>query len=136
LHDEDIGGPFLICVVLGGILLLGGKLHFGYLFGYSVAGSLLMKMLLSLMAQIPISIYHTMSVLGYCLMPMIVLALSGLFITANTLPRFVIMALCIGWSTHSASSMFVRVLRSTEQMLLFMYPIAMLYTCFALIVMF
>ena len=40
--------------------------------------------------------------------------------------------LSIAWCTHSASSIFVAVLRMSDQRLLVAYPVMLLYGCFAL----
>lgn len=40
------------------------------------------------------------------------------------------------YCTFSASSMFVQILGMKEQQILLAYPMGLLYTCFALIVMF
>jgi hypothetical protein len=58
--------------------LQAGKVHLGYIFGYSVMGSGAMYLLLNLMTERGIGMYHCMSVLGYSLPPMILLALLSL----------------------------------------------------------
>eukprot|EP01116_Phalansterium_solitarium_P021436 TRINITY_DN665_c0_g1_i1.p1 TRINITY_DN665_c0_g1~~TRINITY_DN665_c0_g1_i1.p1 ORF type:complete len:220 (-),score=63.72 TRINITY_DN665_c0_g1_i1:304-963(-) len=136
LHDTDLGGPFIICIVLGCCLMLGGKLHFGYLFGYSALGSATMYLLINLMSEPGIGFTHTMSVLGYCLLPMVVLALVSLFVPPTTVVGFLVSVAIIAWCTNSASSMFVKVASMAEQFFLLAYPIGMLYACFALICMF
>ena len=51
-------------------------MHFGYIYGISVLGCLAMYSLLNLMAISGVTIGLTVSVLGYCLFPMV--ALSGI----------------------------------------------------------
>lgn len=85
IQDEDLGGPFVFCILLGLALLLvrifvlilfqSGRLHFGYIFGYSVMGSILIYLLVNVMSESNIGFSQTMSVLGYCLFPMVILAL-------------------------------------------------------------
>ena len=45
-------------------------------------------------------------------------------------------SLAVLWSAYSASSMFVSVLEMTEQRLLVAYPIALLYSAFAIVTIF
>jgi len=137
VKDEDLGGPFVFCILLGITLLFqGGKLHFGYIFGYSILGSLALYILLNLMTEQSIGLYHTMSVLGYCLIPMIFLALTSIIFPPTGIIGFLIAVSIIGFCTQSASLLFVKVLQTADQRYLFAYPIALLYACFALIVMF
>jgi len=137
LRDEDLGGPFVFCILLGASLLLqGGKLHFGYIFGYSILGSIALYLLLNLMTEQSIGLYHTMSILGYCLTPMVLLAFSALVLPPASVIGLAIAIVVIAFCTHAASLIFVKVLQTHDQRYLFAYPIGLLYTCFALIVMF
>jgi len=136
LNDTDLGGPLIFCLLLGGCLVLSRKIQFGYVFGYGLMGSLAMCLLLNLMSEQGIGFYHTTSVLGYCLAPMIPLALASLLFPPTTIPGFLLAAVIIGFCTYSASFTFGKVLGIMDEGLLFAYPILLLYTCFALIVMF
>ena len=51
-----------------------GKVHFGYIYGIGVVGCLAMYVLLNLMSHSSVSITCTVSVLGYCLLPMVLLS--------------------------------------------------------------
>lgn len=54
-----------------------GKVHFGYVYGVSVAGCLSMHALLNLMSIPGVSHGCVASVLGYCLLPMVILSSSA-----------------------------------------------------------
>lgn len=49
-------------------------MHFSYIYGIGVVGCLAMYALLYLMAASGVTIGSVVSVLGYCLLPMVVLA--------------------------------------------------------------
>ena len=51
-----------------------GKVHFGYIYGIGVVGCLAMYSLLNLMSEKRVSVGCTVSVLGYCLLPMVLLS--------------------------------------------------------------
>jgi len=137
IQDSDLGGPFIFCILLGFCLVLqGGKFHFGYIFGYSILGGIAMYILLNLMSEQVIGVSHTMSVLGYCLVPMIVLALTSIAFPPSSMIGFALAVASIAYCTHSASAMFMKVLQTADQRFLFAYPIGLLYACFALIVIF
>ena len=48
----------------------------------------------------------------------------------------VVAALTVSWCTYAASTMFVTVLQMTNQRLLVAYPVAVLYSSFALLTVF
>lgn len=52
-----------------------GKVQFGYIYGVGVTGSLGMYLLVHLMSETGFNFFSTVSVLGYCLLPMDILAL-------------------------------------------------------------
>jgi hypothetical protein len=54
--------------------LQAGKVHFGYIYGIGVVGCLAMYALLNLMSMTGVSTGCTISVLGYCLLPMVLLS--------------------------------------------------------------
>ena len=48
-EDADLAGPLFFCLILGSCLLLAGKVHFGYIYGFSVFGCLGMHMIVNLL---------------------------------------------------------------------------------------
>lgn len=56
LDDTDLAGPVCFCLLLGAILLLSGKVHFGYIYGFSMCGCLSLQGIISLMH--PIGSFH------------------------------------------------------------------------------
>lgn len=74
LNDADFTGPLLFCFLFGTSLLLTGKVHFGYIYGVATLGWLSIFSILNLMAENGVSFYLTASVLGYCLLPMVLLS--------------------------------------------------------------
>ena len=51
--------------------LQSGKPHFGYIYGVGLLGSASIYSLLNLMSETGIDAYRVVSVLGYCLLPMV-----------------------------------------------------------------
>ncbi len=144
LNDMDLTGPLLFCLALGFVLLLRGKLHFGYIYGVGTIGCLAIYFLLNLMCPQDryIEIQHTVSVLGYGLLPMVFLA-----ILSTVLPLWldvrvmgtvgaVVSLLVVVWSTWSAASMFVGHLEMHNQKALVAYPVLLVYVTFAFLTVF
>ncbi|KAJ2808726.1 hypothetical protein H4R20_000702 [Coemansia guatemalensis] len=135
--DTDMAGPLLFILVLGTFLLLSGKSQFGYIYGVALFGTVGIWTILNLMSQGGIAIMHTASILGYCLLPIVVLGSIGLATDLKTGQIAAIASIVpIAWSTYSSATMFVTVLSMSEQRLLVAYPIGLFYTSFALLTVF
>jgi protein YIPF5/7 len=136
LDETDLAGPLLYGLLFGSVLLLSGKVHFGYVYGFGVLGSLGICALMNLMTESGIALYKTISVLGYCLLPMIMVAAVGILVPLNGMFGAVIAPAAVSWCAYSASSMFVRGLNMHDQLPLVLYPTGLLYACFALLAIF
>lgn len=135
LQETDLTGPLVFCLCFGAFLLLSGKVHFGYIYGIGVLGCLAMYALLNLMSESGVSVGCTISVLGYCLLPMVVLSgLSVLSLKGTICTILTIVA--VSWCSLSASKLFVTALAMDHQQPLVAYPCALLYGVFALLTIF
>ncbi|KAI0645907.1 Yip1-domain-containing protein [Trametes meyenii] len=136
MDDADLAGPLLFVFCFGTFLLFSGKPQFGYIYGVGVLGSLSIYTLLNLMSEKGIDAYRVVSVLGYCLLPMVAVGALSVVVTLDGMLGYVFSTLSILWCTYAASGIFVAVLRMSEQRLLLAYPIGLLYGCFALLSVF
>ncbi|KAK4689167.1 protein YIPF5/7, partial [Tremellales sp. Uapishka_1] len=136
MDDADLAGPLLFCFCFALSLLFSGKPQFSYIYGVALLGTIAIYSLLNLMSDTPIDAYRTASVLGYCLLPMVGLGSLGMGIGIDGPLGYVLSGISIAWCTHSASSIFVAVLRMDRQRLLVAYPVGLLYGCFALLSIF
>ncbi|CAG8644987.1 12925_t:CDS:2 [Funneliformis caledonium] len=136
MDDTDLAGPLLFCLVFGVSLLLNSKVHFGYIYGVALLGWVSIYMILNLMSESGVDGYRTASVLGYCLLPLVLLSCVGVAFPLSGPPGLVASALAIIWCTYSSSTMFVTVLQMSEQRILVAYPVGLLYACFALMTIF
>ena len=113
-------------------------MHFGYIYGFGLMGCLSIYSLLNLMAtpDIAISIACTVSVLGYCLLPMVVLSGLSILISLKAFVGTISVFLAITWCAVSASKLFAIALTLHNQQALIAYPCALLYGVFALLTVF
>lgn len=105
------------------------------------------------MSEHGIDAYRVVSVLGYCLLPMVGVGALSVMVTLEYVLRpfgsnylltchdsgmlgYLLSTLSIVWCTYAASGIFVAVLRMSDQRLLVAYPIGLLYGCFALLSVF
>ena len=61
--------------------LQSGKVHFGYIYGVGLLGCTSMYIVLNLMSVISVSVGCVVSVLGYCLLPMVFLSCFSLIVS-------------------------------------------------------
>ncbi|EIN11320.1 Yip1-domain-containing protein [Punctularia strigosozonata HHB-11173 SS5] len=136
MDDADLAGPLLFILCFGMFLLLSGKPQFGYIYGVGLLGSMSVYMLLNLMSETGIDAYRVVSVLGYCLLPMVGVGAVSVMVTLDGLLGSILSIISIAWCTYAASGIFVAVLRMSDQRLLVAYPVGLLYGCFALLSVF
>lgn len=136
MDDADLAGPLLFFFCFGVLLLLSGKPQFGYIYGFGLLGSISIYTLLNLMSENGIDAYRVVSVLGYCLLPMVGVGAISVVVTLDGILGYVLSLLSIIWCTFAASGIFVAVLRMSDQRLLVAYPVALLYGCFGLLSVF
>ncbi|KAH7097229.1 Yip1-domain-containing protein [Auriculariales sp. MPI-PUGE-AT-0066] len=136
MDDADLYGPLIFYFLLGVCLFLSGKPQFGYIYGLALLGSSATYSLLNLMSPNGIDAHRVASVLGYCLLPMVVVGAVGVTFSLDHTIGYSLAALSVSWCTYSASGIFAAVLRTADQRFLFAYPISLLYSCFALLMIF
>ncbi|KAI0234870.1 Protein YIPF5 [Lamellibrachia satsuma] len=136
LQDTDMAGPLVFCLAFGGCLLLVGKLQFGYIYGIGVVGCLAMYTLLNLMSMTGVAVSCIVSVLGYCLLPMVLLSSLAVLISLKGVLGVVMTTVAVLWCSVSASKLFVTALAMDQQQLLVAYPCALVYGVFALLTVF
>lgn len=136
MDDTDLTGPLLFCLAFGGFLLLHGKVQFGYIYGFSALGCLAMYIVLNLMSMTGVSIGCVISVLGYCLLPMVALSGVSLFMSLQGTLGSILTTVIIGWCSLASSKLFVTALEMDHQQPLVAYPCALVYGIFALLTVF
>ena len=132
----DLSGPFCVVVALGAILLLSGKFHFGYIYGLGLIGCVLIHLQLTLMADSVVPFIATVSVLGYCLIPIIVVAVISIIFNLATWWGGIIALTFIGWATWSAANMMAPLMGLDHAKALVAYPIFIFYSSFSLLAVF
>uniref|UniRef100_A0A6G1SB28 Protein YIPF n=1 Tax=Aceria tosichella TaxID=561515 RepID=A0A6G1SB28_9ACAR len=137
LQDPDLAGPLTFLLTFGFLLLLSGKIQFGYIYGLGTLGCLIIHSVVYLVAAKNISFMCTVSVLGYCILPMVMLsALSILINLKATLVGSILSVVAILWCAIGASNLLVTAVDITNARLMIAYPCALFYTVFALLTVF
>jgi len=140
VEEADLAGPLAFALLLGGELLLAGKISFGYIYGFGMFGCLAMTLVLNLMSpQQAVSVWTVTSILGYSLLPVNVLAAVKILlvnIAKLTLIGRILGFLTVVWSTLASTRLLEVGCNMTDQRYLVAYPIALLYSAFVLITIF
>ncbi|SCZ99424.1 BZ3500_MvSof-1268-A1-R1_Chr7-2g09526 [Microbotryum saponariae] len=154
MDDADLAGPLVFCSVFAGFLLLvsrrrlgwefSGKPQFSYIYGVALVGSASIYILLNLMSERGIDAYRTASVLGYCLLPLVLLSMISVVVSLESLIMsvrsgslgYIVSGSSIAWCSYSASAIFSSVLQLSSQRLLVAYPVGLLYAAFAMLSVF
>ncbi|KAL0264217.1 hypothetical protein SLS55_000164 [Diplodia seriata] len=159
MDDSDLAGPILFFLLFGTFLLFSGKVHFGYIYGLALLGSTSLHMILSLMSppvdpatasasghpSHPTTSSHfsstltfprSASVLGYCLLPMVLTSLIGIAVPMDGPFGYILTTAAIMWCTYSSSAMFCAVGRMSGMRGLVAYPLGLFYVGFGIMAIF
>ena len=129
-----MAGPLLIFLLFAFSSVLQYKINFGYIYGISVFGSILLFLLLNLMSKNSgILLYNTISVLGYCLIPIVLLSFIAVFMDMKNFVGGIFAFLAIVLASLNASRFFEIGLDMYSQRWIIFYPVALFYTCFVLV---
>lgn len=136
LDEHDLTGPLIFCLALGSLMLMSGKTAFGYIYGFSMCCCLLLYGILNLMIDNDaIDFWLVCSVLGYCLIPVILLASIAILIDLKTMLGLALGLTCVCWCSYSATKLFdIKLqLNENQQFFLILYPVGLIYSCFTLL---
>lgn len=138
--------------------LQSGKVHFGYIYGLALLGSTSLHLILSLMSpptspsssagpssshdhdhhlqhqqlSSTLTFPRSASVLGYCLLPLVLTSLIGIAVPMDGALGYVLTSAAIVWCTYSSSGMFCAVGRMRGMRGLVAYPLALFYAGFGI----
>ena len=141
LHDWDLWGPLLLCVVLAVLLQQGSAVdaeggsrspQFTEVFVSVWAGAAVVTLNSQLLGG-KLSFFQSVCVLGYCIFPMVVamiLLWSLVHIAAESIVivsiKIIVTGLAYGWSVY-ASTLFLGDSQPTGKKALAVYPICLFY---------
>lgn len=136
LQDPDLAGPLVFLLLFGFLLLLTGKIQFGFIYGLGTLGCLIIYFIVYIVSPKGISFLCTVSVLGYCLLPMVMLSALSILINLKALAGNILSVVAIVWCAIGASNLLVTAVDVTNSRLVIAYPCALFYTVFALLTVF
>ena len=135
-QDGDLPGPVALLLLLGGEMVMAGKLQFGYIYIYGLFGCLAMTLVVNLISPADaVSFWTVMSIMGYALLPVNILGLIKIFVmnlfNLQTLGT-ILGALTILWSTMASTRLLELGCGLRDQRYLIMYPLLLFYSAFVM----
>ena len=147
LQDADLAGPVLFFMAFGLCLLAAGRVHFGYIYGVALFGTVSLHWLARLMCREvpgspnapgspPVHFFTTSSILGYSFLPLCFLTAAGTVVSLDNTAGYAAGAGAVAWATWAASGLLNRLLRLHGARALIAYPLLIFYSVFALMAVF
>ncbi|OIW13260.1 hypothetical protein TanjilG_14193 [Lupinus angustifolius] len=139
LHDDaDLSGPVLCLIMFGLFQLLAGKIHFGIILGWVTVSALFLYVVFNMLAgrNGNLDLYRCVSLIGYCMLPMVILSALSLFLPQGGVVISGVAAIFVIWSSRVCTRLLVQVARWDEHRGLVAYGCFLIYTLFSLLVVF
>ena len=135
---DDMAGPILVAVMFAFCLLMKGRVQFGNVYGFGLSGCVGICLIINLMAKRDqyVELYSCISILGYSLLPFVILAAISIFADLNNPVGWGTCALMVAWSTVTATRFFEYGLDMQDKKYLIGYPIVLFYSVFMLLTIF
>ncbi|KAB1225356.1 Protein YIPF5 [Morella rubra] len=136
--DADLSGPFLFFLAFGLFQLLAGKFHFGILLGWATISAVFLYIVFNMLAgrNGGLDLYRCLSLIGYSMLPMVILSALSLFVPQGGPVILVIAAAFVVWSTRVCARLLVEAASWNEHPGLVAYACFLIYTLFSLLVIF
>ncbi|CAI7734536.1 unnamed protein product [Closterium sp. NIES-53] len=136
LRDWDLWGPFFFIITLA-LLLSSSATHnkahvFAVVFGTVSTGAVVLTLNVQLLGG-RIIFFQSLSLLGYCLVPLDLAALLCL-LTTGKLVRMALVLVTFAWSSSAAYPFVAKAVPETRRALA-VYPVFLLYTAIGFLVL-
>ena len=111
-------------------------MNFGYIIGWSVLSMLALNWLVNMLAGAAqgVELYRCGSLLGYCLLPIVLFSALAVVLPAHGVAVYALGAGATLWATSTASGLLTAIVPALEgQRALVAYPCALVYGLFTLL---
>uniref|UniRef100_A0A2P2JCT3 Protein YIP n=1 Tax=Rhizophora mucronata TaxID=61149 RepID=A0A2P2JCT3_RHIMU len=138
-RESDLSGPIFLYLSLCLFQLLGGKIQFGVILGWIVVSSIFIYVVFNMLAgrNGNLDLHTCTSVIGYCLLPVVIFSAISLFVPQGGAIRFMIAGVFVIWATRVCTNLMVTVADGGEEHRgLIAYACFLIYSLFSLLVVF
>jgi hypothetical protein len=139
MEDGDLSGPILVCLGFASCQLLAGKVHFGIVLGWATLASIFLYAIFNLLAGHAgsVDLYRCSSLMGYSLLPLLLFSAASLLIPSGGLILVALAVVAVLWSARTCSILLVSLIpQAQEQQTLIAYACLLVYTAFALLIIY
>ncbi|KAG6487327.1 protein YIPF5 homolog isoform X2 [Zingiber officinale] len=140
LHeDADLAGPFIFLMAFGLFQLLAGKFHFGIILGWVTVAAAFLYVVFNMLEgrNGNLDLYRCLSLVGYGMLPMVILSATSLFVTHDGPAIFAIAAVFVLWSTRVCTGLLVELASGGDgHRSLIAYACWLVYMLFSLLIVF
>ncbi|XWS55982.1 hypothetical protein CRYUN_Cryun09bG0047300 [Craigia yunnanensis] len=108
--DSDLSGPIFLYLALCLFQLLAGKIQFGVILGWIVVSSIFLYIVFNMLAgrNGNLDLHTCTSVIGYCMLPVVILSAVSLFIPqGSSVPRYAMAGVFVVWATRACTNLMV-----------------------------
>ncbi|KAF7804309.1 protein YIPF5-like protein [Senna tora] len=137
--DSDLSGPILLYMSFCLFQLLAGKIQFGVILGWIVVSSIFLYVVFNMMAGRSgnLDLHTCTSVVGYCMLPLVILSALSLFLPQGGIVSLALAALFVLWSTRASTGLLVSLADGGDESRgLIAYACFLIYTLFSLLIVF
>ncbi|KAJ7976108.1 Protein YIPF [Quillaja saponaria] len=138
-QDSDLSGPILLYMSFCLFQLLAGKIQFGVILGWIVVSSIFLYVVFNMLAGRTgnLDLHTCTSVVGYSMLPVVILSALSLFLPQGGVVRLVIAAVFVIWATRASTGLAVSLADGgDEHRGLIAYACFLIYALFSLLVIF
>ncbi|WZZ55376.1 protein YIPF7-like [Brassica napus] len=139
-RDSDLSGPIFLYLALCLFQLLAGKIQFGVILGWIVVSSIFLYAVFNMLAGRSgnLNLHTCTSLVGYCLLPVVVLSAASLFVPQGAgVVRFVAAGVFVLLAARACSGLVVSLADGGgEHRGLISYACFLIYCLFSLLVVF
>jgi hypothetical protein len=135
IQKPDLTGPLMLGTLLGFLLTLKSKVNFGFIYGFGFFGSLCIYFMSNmLLKNNHINLFNLISILGYCITPIVVIAFFNLFFSMKNFGGVFFALFCAFMATFLVLKFLGTSFDFANRKILFGYPIFLFYFTFVLVI--
>ncbi|CAN1772082.1 Protein YIPF7 [Linum perenne] len=137
--DSDLSGPIFLYLSLCLFQLLAGKIQFGVILGWIVVSSIFLYVVFNMLAgrNGNLDLHTCTGVVGYCLLPVVILSAISLFLPQGAPIRFAFSGVFVVWASRACTNLMVAAADGGEEHRgLIAYACFLIYSLFSLLVIF
>ncbi|OAG29473.1 hypothetical protein NEDG_00606 [Nematocida displodere] len=130
--SNDFVGPLLFLALFGLLMVIRGRVYFGYLYYLAIISSVFIYALTLLMTNAEIDL-GVVTILGYAFIPVLIFSFTTIALPVSKGLKIALGMLFAFWSTYISATEVTSRYNLQNKFLLLAYPMVLVYICFIII---